>query len=232
MKHRMPYRSSPTGRKAGRTALLTAACLAALGVATPAGATSASSRLGRDTAAVHNFVYTHANRVRPDQFQDSFSIHQLGAVVGAGVDNRATALSAGCAPADPCRSVALSFQIVTVAGADVRLNATNLGRAVNDHCPGCQTLAGAYQFIVSTPRPFTLGAQAKGQLDAIHRRLDELRTSQDPVPVLHERADALADEVVAVLNRAAEAAPRGPAVSPLDKSGPAVTMHRHFDQLG
>ncbi|GAA0676544.1 hypothetical protein GCM10010193_32130 [Kitasatospora atroaurantiaca] len=236
MNHRASYRSSivrreAVSRKAKRCGLLTTVCLAALTVAVPAGAAPSLSHISRDVAVVANRAYTHANRAHPDRYQDTFAIHELGSVVGAGVDNRATAVSAGCSPLRPCRSVALSFQIVTMAGADVHLNATNLGHAVNDHCTGCQTLAGAYQFIVSTPQPFSLSTRAKGQLDAIHRQLDDLRASQEPTSVIHDRADALAAEVLAVLNREAAAAPRGPAVSPRSSSEPVVTMHRHFDQL-
>ncbi|TFV33951.1 hypothetical protein E4K10_42625 [Streptomyces sp. T1317-0309] len=59
--------------------------------------------------------------------------------------NRAVAQSVGCSVHAPCRSVALSFQIVTTAGSNARLiNATNLSQAVNEHCPGCQTFSGAY----------------------------------------------------------------------------------------
>jgi hypothetical protein len=226
----MSSRSSIISRKAKRLGLLTISCMAALTVAVPAVAAPSSSYIGRAFGAAQDLARTHANRAHPDQFKDTFAIHQLGAVVGARVDNRAIAASAGCKPDDPCRSVALSFQIVTMAGSNVRLSASNIGRAVNYECPGCQTLAVAYQFIVSTPRPFTLSDTAKGQLEAIEDQLDALRDSQEPIALIHKCADSLADEVKAILNREAAAAPRGPVVHPLDTFQPTVTMHSHFDQ--
>jgi hypothetical protein len=223
----MSSRSSIISRNAKRLGLLTISCMTALTVAVPAGAAPSSSYVG---TAAYDLARTHANRAHPDQFKDTFAIHQLGAVVAAHVDNRAIAASAGCKPHDPCRSVALSFQIVTLAGSHVRLIASNIGRAVNYECPGCQTFAGAYQFIVSTPRPFTLSPDVKSKLDAIEGQLDDLRDSQNSIADIRERADSLADQVKAILNDAAAAAPRGPVVHPLDTFQPTVTMHSHFDQ--
>jgi hypothetical protein len=225
----MSSRSSIISRNAKRLGLLTISCMAALSVAVPASAAPSSSHLSRDFRAAQDLARTHANRAHPDRFKDTFAIHQLGEVVGARVDNRAIAASTGCKVDDPCRSVALSFQIVTMAGSNIRLSANNIGRAVNYECPGCQTFAGAYQFIVSTPRPFTLSRDAKRQLEAIHRQLDDLRDSRDPIAVIHEHADSLADEVKAILNDAA-AAPRSPVVHPLATSQPTVTMQSNFDQ--
>ncbi|GAA5014667.1 hypothetical protein GCM10025734_62410 [Kitasatospora paranensis] len=156
MKHRTSHRASIIGRTAGRLGVLSAACLTALAVAAPADAVPFSSHPGRGVAAFADHAATHASRVHPDQYDDSFTVHELGSVYSVGANNRATAVSAGCSTQHPCRSIALSFQIVTMAGDNVRLNATNLGRAINEQCPGCQTLAGAYQFIVSTPQPFRL----------------------------------------------------------------------------
>ncbi|WP_354644629.1 hypothetical protein [Kitasatospora camelliae] len=228
MNHRSPYRRSTTVRNARRLGVLATTCLAALSVAVPAGATP-SGHPGRGVSAVQDRANTHASRAWPTRFRDTFAVHELGAVFGVHADNRATAVSAGCLPRKPCRSVALSFQVVTMAGSQVRLTATNLGRAINEQCPGCQTLAGAYQFVVSTPRPFSLSAPARAQLAGIHHRLDALRTSEEPIPVIREKADALAAEVMAVLDREAAAAPTGPAVDTLQTFRPKVTMHRHFD---
>ncbi|MFG2824450.1 hypothetical protein ACGFX4_34100 [Kitasatospora sp. NPDC048365] len=230
MKNRTVQRSSIIGRTAGRLGALSGACLAVLAVAAPADAVPFSDHPGRGAAAFADRATTHANRVHPDQYKDSFTVHELGTVFSVGANNRATAVSAGCSTQHPCRSIALSFQIVTMAGDNVRLNATNLGRAVNEQCPGCQTLAGAYQFVVSTAQPFTLSPEARNQLAAIHRRLDALDTSNDPISVVKERADDLAAQVKALLDREALSAPRGGATAPLAKSGPSVTMHRHYDR--
>jgi hypothetical protein len=222
----MSSRSSIISRNAKRLGLLTISCMTALTVAVPAGAAPSSSYIG----TAYDLARTHANRAHPDQFKDTMDIHQLGAVVVAHVDNRAIAVSAGCKPRNRCRSVAMSMQIDIMAGSHVRLIASNIGLAVNYECPGCQTFAGAYQFIVSTPQPFTLSDKARDELDAIEGQLDDLRDSQNSITYIHEHADSLADQVKAILNDAAAAAPRGPVMHPLDTFQPTVTMHTHFDQ--
>jgi hypothetical protein len=62
-------------------------------------------------------------------------------VNAASVRNQANAFSSGCTADDECCSVALSFQIVTVAGEHTRLNAVNLSDATNKSCTGCQRWA-------------------------------------------------------------------------------------------
>jgi hypothetical protein len=138
------------------------------------------------------------------------------------VRNQANAVGVGCSVDDHCRSVALSFQIVTMAGDHTHLTAVNRGDAVNEYCNGCQTLAGAYQFVVSTPRPFTLDAATQRRLADIHRRLDALTRSALPATDLRARADALAGEVNIVLRDAVAHAPKG-------GERPSVTLHRHLD---
>ncbi|MET8247117.1 hypothetical protein ABZV31_23455 [Streptomyces sp. NPDC005202] len=136
--------------------------------------------------------------------------------------NQANAVSAGCSADDDCRSVAVSFRIVTIAGEGTHLNAVNLSDAANKKCTGCQALAGAYQFVVSTPTPFTLDDTAQGQLADIHRRLDALTRFSLPAADLKSQVDGLATEVTGVLHDAVAHAPNGDAQ-------PAVTLHRHLD---
>ncbi|MFG2305719.1 hypothetical protein [Actinacidiphila glaucinigra] len=226
MTHRKP-RTSTVGRQAVRLGMLTTAGLVALATAAPAGA-APGSRIPRSVGAVVDEAHTLANRAHPVQYDEEFSIHQFGPLVAAAAHNRAVAASVGCSPSRPCRSISLSFQIVTTSGVDLRrINATNISRAVNQHCTGCQTFAGAYQFIVATPRPLTLSARDRNRLADIRRRVAELRRCGDPVPEIERRADALAAEVRAVLDRAAAAVPAGAGASPLREFRPTVTMHRH-----
>ncbi|MFK4149679.1 hypothetical protein [Streptomyces sp. NPDC004065] len=226
MHHRKPRTRTATkaalglGIAATTTAVMTAAT-------TP---TQAAGRFPRVAIAVDS-ARSHADRTHVRQFDENFAIHEYGPTVAVTANNRATAVSAGCSPDNPCRSIALSYQIVTTAGANARLiNATNLSRSVNEHCPACQTYSAAYQFIVATPRRFTLSAQARGQLAHINRQVDALRTSQWSIARISQHADELARQVKSILDHEAARAPRAPRTPGNDQLAdfaPTVTMHRY-----
>ncbi|MFS4097241.1 hypothetical protein [Streptomyces sp. AF1A] len=207
----------PFGRRALGIGLFAAGVA---GVATTVPAQAATGAAHAAFASDH--VFSHADRAHHTQVRDSFTVRQFGTVNAAGVRNQANAVSAGCSADDHCRSVALSFQIVTIAGEHTHLNASNYSDAANKECTGCQTLAGAYQFVVSTPTAFRLDAATRRHLDDIHRRLDALTRSTLPAAELKTRADSLAAEVTAVLNNAVAHAPKA-------KARPTVTLHRHLD---
>ncbi|MFF1305286.1 hypothetical protein [Streptomyces sp. NPDC058307] len=220
--HRKPRTPSPLTRRAVRVGLF-AAGVAGVATAVPAqAATGGTATSGTKVAVASDHVFSHADRHDHTEEKDSFTIRQFGKVTAASVRNQANAVSAGCTADDDCRSVALSFQIVTVAGEHTRLNAVNLSDAANKRCTGCQTLAGAYQFVVSTPAPLTLDSAHRRQLADIQRRLDALTRSDVPATDLRTRADALAAEVNTVLQDAVADAPKGDAQQD-------VTMHRHLD---
>jgi hypothetical protein len=98
----------------------------------------------------------------------------------------------------------------------------NLSDAADKECTGCQTLAGAYQFVVSTPNPLLLDATARGNLADIHRRLDEPTRSTLPAADLRTQAGGLAAEVTTVLHDAVASAPKGDPHTD-------VTLHRRLD---
>ncbi|MEV5874501.1 hypothetical protein AB0L75_09785 [Streptomyces sp. NPDC052101] len=210
----------PFTRRALRTVLLAAGAASAAGAAA---AVPAQAVTGVTHAAVaSDHVFSHADRAHHTEARDSFTVRQFGTVDAVGVRNQANAVSAGCSADDHCRSVALSFQIVTVAGEHTHLDAANYSDAADKGCTGCQTLAGAYQFVVSTPTPFGLDADTRGRLDDIHRRLDALTRSTLPAAELKTQVDGLAGEVTAVLRDAVAHAPR-------TEAQPTVTLHRHLD---
>jgi hypothetical protein len=219
MSHRKPRPSrNPLTSKAFRLGLL-AAGIATAAAAAPAQAAAPRSHIPRDVAVANDGAHTHANQLHHTQVQDTLTVHQFGSVIAAGVRNQANAISSGCSVDDHCRSIALSFQVVTMAGTHTHLNAVNLSDAVNKHCDGCQTLAGAYQFVVSTPRPFTLDSTARRGLADVHRRLDALTRSKDCAADLQKQVDQLAAEVKAILKSAVDSA----------DYAPDVAVHRHFD---
>jgi hypothetical protein len=182
-------------------------------------------------AIANSTTFALSNAQDQTSFKDSFTIHQYGEVHGAYLRNDATAESVACSPDAPCRAVSLSFQIVTMAGTDIHLNAVNLSNAENVHCAGCQTVAGAYQFVVDTPAAFTLNASARAQLNAIHHELNALSNSTLSADQVQSQADALAMKVAAILKNAAATSPESPVRRPLTAStlnGPTVTVYKDF----
>lgn len=212
-----------TRRGASRLGLLATACLGVVGVT--AGAAQAIAGTGIVTTSANAL----ANPGHPHVFQDSFEVHRLGTVLAAGVHNQAQAQSVQCSAAHPCRSVALSFQIVTMVGDQAHLNAVNLSNSQNVHCPGCQSLAVAYQFVVSTDSAFALSSATQQQLTQIHDELNALNSSNASTTQLKTTVDGLAGQVTSILNAAAAAAPKG-AHAAAQSAAPLVTVHRKVDQ--
>ncbi|MER6979457.1 hypothetical protein [Streptomyces carpinensis] len=224
MHHRKP-RTPKATKTAVRLGVAVTAGLVMTGATTAARATP-----GRSGVAIAvDTANSHADRTHVNQFDKSFMIHEYGPSVAVTANNRAVAVSAGCSLDDPCRSVALSYQIVTTAGRNARLiNATNISRSVNEHCPACQTFSAAYQFVVATPRQFSLSRQARSELSSINRRVDALKASSLPISQITREADELARQVKAVLDREAARAPRTSGSNdPLADFMPTVTMHRY-----
>ncbi|WP_377269391.1 hypothetical protein [Peterkaempfera sp. SMS 1(5)a] len=221
-----------------RIGLLATAGLAAVATAAPAEAVvgPAPASSGLTMPEVHVAVdgaISNANRVHTRDFRASLSIHEYGDTVGAGVVNQALASSSGCTGSEHCRSVAISFQIVTMGGSHLHLDARNVSRATNNHCTGCQTMAGAYQFIVDTPQPIHLNSADRAALARIQRELQALRGTSDSPAALKQQADNLAARVVSVLKSAAgrtsaHAAPTraGFFASP---TSPRITVHSLMD---
>lgn len=229
--HRRAIPRAGSGRRAVRIGLLATAGLTAVATAATTAQAVGVGTFASDShgvAIANDGARALANPGHRVRFDDSFTVHQEGNLFAAGAHNTARADSVGCTAAAPCRSIALSFQIVTMAGENIHLNAVNLSSADNHHCAGCQTLAGAYQFVVSTPRAFTLGPAALRQLADIHRRLDALGRSTAPIATVKAQADALAAQVNGILKAAAATAPKGPGVDALAVQAPTVTMHRMF----
>jgi len=226
MNHRKPRTRNVTKTAVGLSIAATAG-LAMTASTTPAGASS-SSRSSHPVAIAVDMAHSHANRMHVNQFDESFKIHEYGPTVAVAAQNRAIAESTGCTLDDPCRSIALSYQIVTTAGRNARLiNASNISRAVNEHCAACQTFSAAYQFIVATPRAFTLSRASRSELDSINRRADALKGPGLTISQITQRADELAREVKVILDREAARAPRGDGGDPLADFAPTVTMRRH-----
>ncbi|MGW2696704.1 hypothetical protein [Streptomyces sp. NPDC001296] len=229
----MHHRKPPTPKTTKTAIRLGAAVTAGLAMtALTAQARATPGRLGisHDVAIAVDAALSHADRTHVNQSDTSFQIHTYGPSIAVTANNRATAISAGCSPDNPCRSVALSYQIVTTAGRNAHLiNATNISRSLNEHCPACQTLSAAYQFIVATPRQFTLSPQARTELNTINHQVDTLRTSHLPIDQITRQADELAQHIKTILDHEAAHQPRTSNTNdPQTDFTPTVTMHRHI----
>jgi hypothetical protein len=233
--HRAP-RPVSGPRRLFRLGILATAAIGTVGaVAGAAQAVSFGDAYSSDSggiAVASNESFALSNAGDQTTFKDSFTIHQYGAVFAANVRNDATAESVACSPDAPCRAVSLSFQVITMAGTDIHLNADNISNADNVHCAGCQTVAGAYQFVVDTPGAFTLSPAAESQLAAIHRELNALSDSALPIADVQSRADALAVQVSAILKTAAASAPEDSVMRPMTAGAatPTVRVYRDFQQ--
>lgn len=218
------HRARPDRSNVLRYGVLATACLGTLGLT--AGAAEAFAGVG----VADEHAHALANPGNPDVFRVAFGIHQYGEVLAASARNQAQAESVSCREDDPCRSIALSFQIVTMAGEHIHLNALNLSSSENVHCDGCEALAGAYQFVVSTPIAFALSPHTQVQLQHIENELDALGSSHASIAQIKADADALAAQVAAILHAAAAAALAGHAPLAAQSTDPLVTMHRMFHQ--
>ncbi|GAB2924106.1 hypothetical protein [Streptomyces heilongjiangensis] len=224
MHHRKPRTSVVVKRAVGFGVVATAG----LAMTTTVASAAAGPGFSRDAAVAVDMAHSRADRTHVNQFDESFEIHEYGPSVAVTANNRATAESVGCSLDSPCRSVALSFQIVTTSGRNARLvNASNISRAANGHCTSCQTFAGAYQFVVATPQAFRLSRAARADLSRIDREVALLKGADLTISQVRRRADELAAQVKRVLDREADRAPRGGEDSPLTDFEPTVTMHRH-----
>lgn len=224
MNHRKPH----TGTVAKTAVSLSMAAGAGLAMTTSTASAATGLGISHDVATAVDLAHSRADRTHVRQFDETFRVHEYGPSIAVTANNRATAESVACSPHAPCRSIALSFQIVTTSGRNARLiNTTNISRALNEHCAGCETFAGSYQFVVATPRAFTLSGRARDELAGLDRRAAALRSSSLPVDRIRQYADEIAREVKTVLDREAARAPRGGGSDPLADFNPTVTMHRH-----
>ncbi|WP_431681353.1 hypothetical protein [Kitasatospora sp. KL5] len=205
--------------------LVPAAAAAVLLVGPAAGTADASQVRWERTHAV-----SVASPVHTRDTEVAFEISQFGRTAGVSADNRALATARYCSAEQHCRSVALSFQIVTTGGSQVEVDANNSSKATTTHCTGCEAVAGAYQFVVNTPQPFRLGQDALRKLAAVERTVRQAARTQDPEQ-LKATVDGQVAKIEEILGAAVSAQasePAGPSArSFAPKSG--VTVHRMLD---
>ena len=166
-----------------------------LAVLLVAGALTAGPAAGTATASGQDQAAVAVNtKDGSSVFRLAFSVRR---VMGDVVDQENVALAyASC---ESCQTVAISIQVLLVAGDPDVVNPTNLAIAINDMCTLCETLASAYQFVIGGDARLTLTPQGRRQVQEIGRGLRELGRQDLSIGEVQARVDALADDLREVL---------------------------------
>jgi putative peptide zinc metalloprotease protein len=113
----------------------------------------------------------------------------------------ATNAAVAYASCDGCRAVSLSFQLVLADRGPTKVDARNVAVAMTEKCKRCETLAIAYQVVVTSDRQTRLSGQGRVGIDWVRHRLDGLARSGKPLPQIREDAQELMDVVAQIVKR-------------------------------
>jgi putative peptide zinc metalloprotease protein len=173
-----------------RLLVLLATFIAALALGAPA--------LADDTAAV-----AINTKDGSSVFRLAFAIKRAAGDV---VDNSNAAVAfASCTD---CQTVAISIQIVLITGDAEVITPVNLAIAINQNCTLCDTLASAYQWVLTTDGQVHFTADGNREIAAIRRELRSLRDSGLTGPEIQARVAELMQRLARVLENELVAAGR------------------------
>lgn len=100
-----------------------------------------------------------------------------------------------------CQTVALAIQVVLISGYDSSTVAPeNLAIAINQDCVLCDTLASAYQFVLTAEGNLRFTAEGSQRLAEIRRALLELKKGDLSIEEIQAKVDALMDDLADVLS--------------------------------
>ena len=119
----------------------------------------------------------------------------------------ATNVAVAYASCDGCRAVSLSFQIVLADRRPEKVDVRNVAVAMNEKCRRCETLALAYQVVVTSDRQTRMSEQGRVGIAWVRHRLDLLARSGKPLPQIREDARKLMDVVAVIVKREIHAKP-------------------------
>ena len=199
---------------AKRLIVFAATLVAALSLASPA--------VAQDTAAVA--INT----------KDGSSIFRLAFAIkraaGDVVDNSNAAVAfASCTD---CQTVAISIQIVFITGDPEAVTPENIAIAINQNCTLCDTLASAYQWVLTTNGNVHFTAEGNRAIAQIRHELRGLRDSGLSGPEIQARvaelmqrlADVLRNELVAAGHSGDRGPPATATSPPPEEPVPTVTQ--------
>jgi putative peptide zinc metalloprotease protein len=106
------------------------------------------------------------------------------------------------ASCEECQTVAVSIQLVLVMSDPDVVSPTNIALAINQECSSCNTLASAYQYVLTTDGPVHFDADGNRELALIRQDFRDLvKRSDDMDPGdIHADADGLVDRLYAVVD--------------------------------
>ena len=110
--------------------------------------------------------------------------------------NAAVAISSCSA----CQTVAIAIDVVFVMSDPQVYTPTNLALAYNVNCSSCNTLASAYQFVMTTGGAVHLTPEGHQQIADIRHQLEELRHSDASIFEIQAQVDALMVQLRQVLS--------------------------------
>jgi putative peptide zinc metalloprotease protein len=100
-----------------------------------------------------------------------------------------------------CQTVALAIQVLLISGYDSSTVAPeNVAIAINDSCVACETLASAYQFVLTAEGNVHFTPEGSKALAEIRQALLQLRGSDLPIEQIQAKLDALMDQLWQVLS--------------------------------
>ena len=100
-----------------------------------------------------------------------------------------------------CQTVALAIQVLLISGYDSSVVAPeNVAIAINVDCVACETLASAYQFVLTAEGNVHFTAEGSRRLAEIRQALLALKQSDLSIEEIQARLDALMDELYRVLS--------------------------------
>ncbi len=138
-----------------------------------------------------------------DVFRLAFSIRR---VMSETVDNGNAAVAVSSCT--DCQTVAIAMQVVLVFSDPETVTPENLALAMNIECSLCDTLASAYQMVLTTGGVVRLTAEGQQRLAELRVRLLQLRHSGLSGAEIQAQVDAVYDELAQVI--ATELEPVGP----------------------
>ena len=110
-------------------------------------------------------------------------------ILGGDLDQSNTAIAdASCVG---CRTIAVAIQVLIATGDFGVAAPTNLAVALNEVCPTCETLAYAYQLVLTTPELRILTEQGRRKIGEILAAIVILGSSDMPAEQLRTNLDAL-----------------------------------------
>ena len=163
---------------------------------TPAGAQG-------DSAAVA--VNTHDGM---SLFRLMFSVRRTMQEV-VDIDNAAVAISS----CTDCQTVAVAIQAVLIFSDPAIVTTDNLALALNLECSSCETLASAYQWVMTTGGVVHFTAEGQRALAEIRRQVLELLMSDLSIEEIQAQLDPLMDQMGEVLANELVAAGPSPDLS-------------------